>query len=87
MRPRVRMSEAEGAGALTRYFARWNGDRVIGICRLAVDDEKRSLREELWNGTAWEPTEIVMRSLTAGDTDLDEITEDQAWQIAPAAFE
>ncbi len=72
---------------MSRYFARRNGDRVIGICRLAIDDDKRTLLEQIWTATGWQPTEIVMRALTKGDTDLDEITEDQAREIYPAAFE
>ncbi len=69
-----------------RYFARWNGGRLIGICRLAIDDEKQTLLEQAWTKTGWEPTEIVMRGLMNGDTDLDEITEDKGREIYPAAF-
>jgi hypothetical protein len=80
------MSQADRRSALTQYFARWNGDRLIGICRLAIDDERKTLLEQAWSGTEWVPTEIVMRALTKGDTDLDEITEEQAREIVPAAF-
>ena len=67
-----------------RYFVMVSGadfDRIMGVLRL-----RDEVVQEVWTGTAWEPTELVMDALVGGDPLLDEVSAADAERHRPAAF-
>lgn len=46
-----------------------------------------SVSPSLWNGTEWAETDTLMTAPIDGDPRLDEISEAEARQLRPAAFQ
>jgi len=66
-----------------RYFVKIDMDETVRWLARLGDGGATG---EAWNGSAWIPTESVMDSLVGGDPLFDEITEETARTVMPAAF-
>lgn len=69
-----------------RYFVRLDGNNhPVLLYRLNLDIPEH-IEEEAWKNNNWERSERIVEALVEGSMDYEELSEDVARQIYPAAF-
>ena len=69
-----------------RYWVKTDlNDNPLTLFRLLIDDEAQTIAEQEWHGQ-WEDTDRLVRALSRGEFEYEEVGEETAQRLFPDAF-
>jgi len=67
-----------------RYFVRNDKNEILSVYRLKIDDVNEEFIEQVWLNNGWvDSSPRIFNYLLDGDTDIDEVSEDELRQYVP----
>jgi hypothetical protein len=71
-----------------RYFVRQDGEQIVSVYRLLIDDVNEEFKEEIWYKQEWvDSSPKIFNHLFDGDIDLYEVEESELKNVAPQVLD
>jgi hypothetical protein len=73
---------------MSRYFYLYDGDKIVSLFKLDVDDEAKTFDEFMWTSAGWVKSEYgrVFSFVMNGAHDMLEVSSEEVSQSVPAAL-